>query len=99
MVEEGEGEKRRSIRTSGNAKRDLGKLKLGPLLRSTHKGGRKKTGSKTFELVESLRGEKKGKTILKNRVNIIQIYTTIILRRFKDIFSVNMDFLIRRFTF
>lgn len=80
-------------------KRDLGKLKLGPLLRSTHKGGRKKTGSKTFELVESLRGEKKGKTILKNRVNIIQIYTTIILRRFKDIFSVNMDFLIRRFTF
>lgn len=37
MVEGGEGEKRRSIRTSGNAKRDLGKLKLGPLLRSTQR--------------------------------------------------------------
>lgn len=92
------GEKRRSIRTSGNAKRDLGELKLGPLLRSTHKEGRKKTGSKTFELVESLRKEgRKEKRVLKNRVNIIQIYTTIILRRFKDIFSVNMDFLIRRY--
>lgn len=37
MVEGGEGEKRRSIRTSGNAKRDLGELKLGPLLRSTQR--------------------------------------------------------------
>lgn len=37
MVEGGRGEKRRSIRTSGNAKRDLGELKLGPLLRSTQR--------------------------------------------------------------
>lgn len=43
------GEKRRSIRTSGNAKRDLGKLKLGPLLRSTQRR-KKEDGVKDFRI-------------------------------------------------
>lgn len=65
MVEGGEGEKRRSIRTSGNAKRDLGELKLGPLLRSTQRR-KKEDGVKDFRIGGIIaKRRKKGKESFK----------------------------------